>query len=174
MRVVGVDPGASGAFALLEHSSGHTTDLQIFEMPRHTVIIAKKPRERVDLHGCYALGQVLGANSPDFVAFEDVQGFGKQDAAGAFVFGRATCAAEMALIAGGCALRYVTPKKWKDGLGISSEKENALLEAKRLFPRFAKLFTPVRGTLTKEQAIGNAEAALIAYYGATRMAGNNP
>lgn len=138
-------------------------------MPRLEIRVGKSIRQRVDLHGCAYLGRLLCLNAPDFAVVEDVQGFGSQNAAASFVFGRATCAAEMAFICNDCSLRYVKPETWKKQLGISAEKENALLEAKRLFPAFAHFFTQVRGVLTKEQAIGNAEASLIAYYGATQL-----
>ncbi len=166
MLVIGVDPGATGCFAVYD-SDGPA--LSCFPMPNHHVMVGKTKRLRVDLHGTLALGRALCANGPAFSVLEDVQGFGKQNAAAAFVFGRATCAAEMALIAASVAIRYVRPERWKKELGISPEKENAVLEAKRLFPRHAHEFEWGRGLRTKEQAIGNAEAGLIAYYGATKL-----
>ena len=169
MLFVGVDPGAFGAFALLKRNAESFSGLTVYPMPRLMVRVGKTDRPRVDLHGCSTLGRVICAAEPQFAVIEQVQGFGKQDAAGAFVFGRATCAAEMALIGSDCPLRYVAPAKWKTELGISKEKENAVLEAKRLFPAFADQFDSVRGVRTQEQAIGNAEAALLAYYGATKL-----
>lgn len=166
MLVVGVDPGVSGAFALLD--TGNRT-LDVFEMPRLTVRVGKTDRPRVDLDATFALGAALGAFNPDFAVHEKVQGFGGQNAAAAFVFGGAACAAEMGIIAGRIPRRYVQPDTWKKRLGISSEKENAVLEANRLFPDYTSLFASIRGVRTKEQGIGNAEAALIAYYGATHL-----
>ncbi len=173
MRIVGVDPGVQGAFALLTCTPDQPADLFILPMPRLQIRVGKTQRPRVDLHGCITAGRALALDPIDFAILEDVQGFGGQNAAASFVFGRATCAAEMALIAAECPLRYVQPSKWKRGLGISTEKENAVLEAIRLFPAHADLFRQRRGELTKEQSIGNAEAALLAYYGATRLMGND-
>lgn len=169
MLVVGVDPGAFGAFALLHLAGGKPSNLAIYPMPRVTVRVGKTDRARVCLHGCSSLGRAICANDPHFAVIEKVQGFGKQDAAGAFVFGRATCAAEMSLIGGDCPLKYVDPQTWKAQLGISKEKINAIIEAKRLFPAFADQFESVRGVRTQEQAIGNAEAALLAYYGVVKL-----
>lgn len=138
-------------------------------MPRLEIKVGKSIRPRVDLHGCAYMGRILCLNAPDFAIVEDVQGFGSQNAAASFVFGRATCAAEMAFICNDCPIRYVKPEAWKKALGLSAVKENANLEAKRIFPVHAQLFDSVRGVRTKEQSIGNAEAALIAYYGATKL-----
>lgn len=166
MLVVGVDTGAFGAFALLDTDAN---DLTVYPMPRLMVRVGKTDRPRVDLHGCSTLGRAICANEPRFAVVEKVQGFGKQNAAGAFVFGVAYAAAQMALVASDCPLRFVDPAKWKKELGLSKEKENAVLEAKRLFPQFADQFESVRGVRTNEQAIGNAEATLIAYYGAAKL-----
>lgn len=158
---IGVDPGASGAFALLCGPS-----LFIFEMPSQLVRVGKTDRLRVDPPAIHTVAQALSLNAPDVAILEAVQGFGKQDAAGAFVFGRAVGLVEMAIIAAGVPVEGVTPQRWKKALGLGKDKSLAVDMATRLFPESARLFQSGRGKRRKAQAEGNAEAALLAFYGA--------
>lgn len=158
---VGVDPGASGAVALLDGPA-----LFIHEMPRAKIVVGKTERPRVDPHATLALVQALALSEPELACLELVQGYGKQNAAAAFVFGRAYALAEMALIATGCPMQLVRPADWKKACGIptGAEKATSVFAAKRLFPDYAHLFDSGRGLRNKDQAGGNAEAALLAYY----------
>ena len=162
--VIGVDPGVDGAIAVL-HRAANFLSVHIHKMPTLTVKVGKSERRRVDLLELHKLGAVLALSDPAITVIEDVQGYGQQNAAAAFVFGRATCAVEMAFIAAECPLHYVTPQRWKKALGLSADKANAVLEAQRLYPSCAALFKPVRGEITTAQTIGAAEALLLAHYG---------
>jgi crossover junction endodeoxyribonuclease RuvC len=57
--------------------------------------------------------------------------------------------------------KLVTPQMWKKAIGIGKDKQEAVEKAVELFPDSAHMFYGPRGGLID----GNAEAALIAYYG---------
>src|SRR5262249_54063231 len=99
----------------------------------------------------------LGGNA-DAVWIEEVHGWGKDGAVGAFSFGRASGLVEAAAHACGITPRFVAPAKWKPALHCTADKNVSRAMAKRLFPGSAKLFA-------RAMDDGRAEAALIAYYG---------
>lgn len=57
--------------------------------------------------------------------------------------------------------KLVTPQMWKKAMGIGKDKRESVEKAVELFPDSAYMFYGPRGGLID----GNAEAALIAYYG---------
>jgi hypothetical protein len=59
----------------------------------------------------------------------------------------------------------VTAAKWKGHFGIKADKRLALDCAGRLLPDDVGRWTVRRGYCTRAQAIGRAEAALIALFG---------
>lgn len=149
MKVLGVDPGAKGALALVE---GHT--VQIFDMPRLKVRRGASDKDEVD---GFALFDLLSDLSPDVAYLEQVGGMDGQSASAAFNFGRAAAAPEYLLM--GLRIRHtrVVPSVWKRALKIKGAKDDARMEAMRRWPALAKDFRIRRPDF--------AEAALIAEYG---------
>lgn len=150
-EVLGVDPGLSGALALLEPVGGSLT---VFDIP--TLQIGTK--RRIDE---YALARIIDDLSERIgeVWLEQVGPRPGEGAVGAFSFGRG-----YGLIRGICAASFlpihdVTPAVWKRDLRVTGDKDEARARASALFPRHA-------GAWPLKKHDGRAEAAMIALYGA--------
>jgi hypothetical protein len=157
MRILGVDPGAKGALALVENHS-----VRIFDMPRLTVRRGGSDKDEVD---GFALMDLLSDLSPDVAYLEQVGGMDGQSASAAFNFGRAAGAPEYLLM--GLRIRHtrVPPQVWKKALKIKGGKDDARMEAMRRWPALAKEFRVRRPDF--------AEAALIAEYGRLQEGAND-
>jgi len=149
MRILGVDPGAKGALALVENHA-----VRIFDMPRLKVRRGASDKDEVD---GFALMDLLSDLSPDVAYLEQVGGMDGQSASAAFNFGRAAGAPEYLLM--GLRIRHtrVPPQVWKRALKIKGGKDDARMEAMRRWPALATEFRNRRPDF--------AEAALIAEYG---------
>lgn len=149
--VIGIDPGFSGAIALLD-SFGVL--VRVLDMP---VIPNKKGRTELNkamLHE--ALEPPVGY---DVVAYlEQVASRPGQGAPATFRFGQGYGQVEMALAAHKIPTHYVTPAKWKKHFGLSKDKGASRGLATDQFPQHAMDFARVKDD-------GRAEAALIALYG---------
>lgn len=152
--VVGIDPGTSGAIALVDSRGRVST----YDIPCHKVKRGKTVKLRLDNVRLQALANALTAVGPVCVFVEDVGGLPGQSAPAAFTFG-ATCGAiAQAFIAAGAAIEPVTPQVWKKRLGVPKDKDSARAVASRLLPAGAHLWPLVKHD-------GRAEAALIALWG---------
>lgn len=107
---------------------------------------------------------------PDIVFIERVGATPQMGVTSAFKFGRGYGQVEGVIAALKWPIEYVAPAKWKRALCVPAEKDDARARACQLFPKDADRWTPCRGRLTKDQANGCAEAALIAAYGARARA----
>lgn len=153
--MIGIDPGLTGAVAILDGQS-----LRVHDIPT-----APGPKGRsVMLHR--ALFDLL--DLPPAVAFvEFVSARPGQGVTSMFRFGETLGAIHMALAARGHALHQVTPAVWKRHFGITKEKGASRGLASQRWPEIAPQFARVKDD-------GRAEAALIAQYGQDRMAGRLP
>jgi crossover junction endodeoxyribonuclease RuvC len=144
--IVGVDPGMSGAIALID-SYGALIDA--YDMPVVGGLVSA--------HGIVEL-EGWDENSFGMVVIEDVHSMPKQGVASSFGFGRSKGVVEGVFAALGMPIAYVSPQKWKKALGLSSDKGVCRRRAIELWPaKGAKLFARVKDD-------GRAEAALIAYW----------
>ncbi len=149
MRILGIDPGAKGALAIVEGPR-----LEIFDMPRLGVSRGKSVKDEID---GYSLWSLLSDLSYDVAYIELVGGQDGQSAPAAFNFGRAAGAPEYLLIAAGKRFERVPPVRWKSALRLRSGKDDARAMAMRLFPAAALELRKRRPDFS--------EAALIAEYG---------
>lgn len=144
--IIGVDPGKSGALALLHHAGQL---LSTIDMPVVGNIISP-----------VLLDQALQIATAPFLAtafeavIEDVHAMPKQGVSSVFSFGRSLGVVEGVLAGQGWALHYVSPAKWKKQLGLSNDKGMSRRRAIELWPAKADLFKRVKDD-------GRAEAALI-------------
>ncbi len=157
MRVLGVDPGAYGAVALLE--GGRLLD--VADMP--ILKIKRGKGEKAEVDG-YSLAALLRGLSVDVAYVEQVGGMTGQSASAAFNFGRAAGAVEYTLKALGVRVELVAPQTWKRNLKINPGKDGSRAAAMRLWPDKAELFKRVKDD-------GRAESALIAEYGRLQFSG---
>jgi Holliday junction resolvasome RuvABC endonuclease subunit len=143
--VVGIDPGLSGALAVLNEDG----DLDTVLMP-----VMGAPVRVVDGG---AVARWLSECSPNLAVIEMAQAMPKQGASSTFRFGQAYGQVLGVLQTSLIPYRIVVSRRWKQDLGLSSDKEQSRRRAIELLPRWADQFTR-----RKDEA--RAEAALIAWW----------
>jgi crossover junction endodeoxyribonuclease RuvC len=154
--ILGVDPGATGAFALYD------TDLEalhVEDMPSVRVRVGKASRLQIDET---ALAQAITAGQPDVAFLERVHALPKQGVTSCFSFGLAYGLVRGILAQAGVPFYVITPNEWKRAFRLGPDKNEARLMASRLFPANAKDFA-------RHKDDGRAEAALLALFGARWM-----
>lgn len=159
MRVLGVDPGAYGALALLVDGRLE----QVADMPFIKIMRGKSEKAEVD---GYSLGALLREINPDVAFVERVGGMTGQSASSSFNFGRAAGAPEYSLKTLGVRVEMVSPATWRKALKVNPGKDGSRALAMRLWPEEAALFRRVKDD-------DRAEAALIALYGQQMLGATN-
>lgn len=155
MLVLGIDPGFTGAIALLDSATGRL--LSVADMPTY-----KNKKGKVEIDHT-TLFDLLNPGSETVTAvLEYVASRPNQSAQGTFRFGQGYGAIEMALAAHKIPVQYVTPAKWKSHFGLSKEKGVSRGFATQRFPSHAASFSRVKDD-------GRAEASLIALYGKEKL-----
>lgn len=152
MRVLGVDPGAAGAVAMID------TDLA-------ALLVRDMPIVRVNGRAQLSEAQLAGMLrefDPDHAVVERVHSMPKQGVASTFSFGTNYGIVRGCLAALLVPTELVTANEWKRHFRISSDKAEARVVAARLFPEATALFSRVRDD-------GRAEAALLALFGTQRL-----
>ena len=141
--IAGIDPGASGAFAIYYPAASGR--IVAHDMPLADGEVAAP-----------LLADMLRMYAPTFVMIERAAARPGQGVVSMFNFGRAC--------GDGIPTRYVTPQAWKKHFRLSSDKEHARALSLRLFPACAEHFKLKRNH-------GKAEAALIAKFAAETIGG---
>ena len=155
MNIIGVDPGATGAIALLTH--GELADVIDTPVIDKRVNVAEVARWFKTQHGLVGI---------DKVVIENVHSMPGNSGRSMFAFGRALGDVEACAIALGHVVEFVSPAVWKRDMGLSrrpGESDKALKDRSRqratdLWPTCSDLFARVKDD-------GRAEAALIAKWG---------
>lgn len=160
--VAGIDPGVTGAVAVLQDGAGSDPRLFLFDLPIHKVKVGKTLRKRIDVHGLVALMLAVKTVGVSLVILEDVGGMTGQSASAAFSFGKTCGCIEAATVSAMLPLQPVTPQVWKRKLGVPADKDGARQAASRAFPRYA-------GEWSRPSQDGRAEAALLALYAARHV-----
>lgn len=153
--IIGIDPGANGAVAILEASTGKL--VQVFDMPSVEITVGGKNKKRVApylLADELRLYDVLGTRA----IVEHVAAMPGQGVSSMFAFGHAFGLAMGVLAGMGITADLVTPAKWKRDLKVNPGKDGSRLLAMTLWPDQAKEFKRVKDD-------GRAEAALLAHWG---------
>jgi len=152
MKILGVDPGGSGALALLDGPRL----VAVEDMPVFMVRRGKSDKPEIDVHGLIAL---LREWEPECCWFERVGGWDGQSAPAAFNFGRIAGMCEALVKASGARFEFVSPHIWKGAMKlVNAGKDDALVLANNMWPHMADKFR-------RKKDDGRAEAALIAEYG---------
>lgn len=150
MRVLGIDPGAGGAVALV--AGAQQTLMGVADMP---VQVTDRGRRRVDAGQLVTL---VAAWSPiDHAVIELVGPMPRDGSAGSFWFGRSAGICEGVLAALGVSYSLVSPVMWKRRLGVPTNKDAARARASELFG--GQDWWPLK------KHDGRAEAAMIALWG---------
>lgn len=135
---LGVDPGHTGALAVVDESGAL---IWVEDMP--DPLAGGLIRELMD-------GELLEA-----VAIEQVHSMPRQGVASSFKFGMAYGIVIGALSALGIPSTLVTPTVWKKTMRVTADKSSSRARAIELWPRQAQMFA-------RKKDDGRAEAALIA------------
>ena len=158
-RVLGVDPGANGALALLD---GVTDTLEVFDMPTITVErTGRTPSGHARKHHAISeahLAQLVRELRPDVAWVERVHAMPKQGVSSSFAFGLAYGLIRGVLATLPVPVFLVTPTECKKEFRIGADKQQARVLATQMFPLNAKAFSRIRDD-------GRAEAALLAVFG---------
>ena len=147
--IAGIDPGLSGAIALL----GGAAEVEIADMPTLEI----KGKRIIDL---YALAQLFDLAGKDtrLAVIEDPHAMPGQGVSSMFKFGFA-CGAVQAMVASAfIPMKLVAPGAWKKAMGLGSDKDASRRLASQLMPRHAHLWA-------RKKDDGRAEALLLAIYG---------
>jgi crossover junction endodeoxyribonuclease RuvC len=161
VRIIGIDPGLSGAIALYNPA---TSELDVEDVPIFVLQRGKSKKRHVDLMGvARIIDNFVGCEGPVPIAYvERVSARPGEAPAYAFDFGRTT-----GILLGVCASHFlrieqVTPASWKGALKVPALKDGARARASQMFPQHTHLWARAKDD-------GRAEAALIAFYGAQQL-----
>lgn len=168
MMFIGVDPGVSGALALLD--TKHNT-LKIIQFPTFNISTSSgKNRSHLDhTQLAYTLFDLIRVgreeNRPVRVVMEQVNAMPGQGVVSTFTFGKAY-GTLIGLVAGAqLPLTLVRPTEWKKEMRLGQDKDESRRRASDIIPDCAKLWN-LKGDHNK------AEATLLALY-AARLEGVN-
>jgi len=162
--IIGIDPGLSGALAVVDLDSMKLVDMiDIPVFKKDSKARKQGYMEHLDVH---KLSQIVDIYAPmtSLCVLEEPGAMPKQGLSSTFRFGH-VCGAIHGVMAG----HYMTvipikPSVWKPSLGLSSNKDDSRREASVAFRGFSWLWE-----LKKHN--DRAEAALLAIYGARYLKG---
>lgn len=152
MKILGIDPGASGALVILDTESKALT---VLDMP--TVEI-KRGQRMVRQVSAQILVEDLHTHGIDHAIVEKVGAMPGQGVASMFAFGRAAGVVEGVLAGLRIPTTYVTPQEWQKAMRVIGGKDGSRNRATQLYPSFAGFFA-------RKKDDGRSDAALIASYG---------
>lgn len=140
---IGVDPGKSGAYALLRESG--TADVFDWTDPKEFSDTISEWCENLDIQGAVV---------------EAVHSMPKQGVSSSFAFGMVYGVAQGVIVAHGIPMHMVTPQKWQKALFSKQDgadtKTQSLAVARRLFPA---------ADIRLKKHHGRSDAVLLAHYG---------
>lgn len=152
--VIGIDPGASGAVAILDRDG---TLVHVFDMPSVEIVVGNKAKRRVSPEMLAAELRLYNVHAT-LAYVEQVNAMPGQGVTSMFAFGQAYGLVLGVLAGLGIPAQTVTPGKWKKGLNLNQGKDASRARAATIWPTMAGEFRRVKDD-------GRAEAALIAYWG---------
>lgn len=166
LRVLGIDPGLSGAFAVLDATdSSPASVVACHTMPLTPTLQNKDQVDVVELERL-----LLKYDPYDMVALEQVHSRPGEGPVGAFTFGRVLGRIESAVLLHGWPLCEPSPQAWKKlvfaGSGIplkpdkASQKAAAIALVRSLFPALDLTKSP----RSRQAHDGKAEAVCLALY----------
>lgn len=153
MRVLGIDPGASGALVVL---SSDRAMLKVLDMPTAPIKVAGKMRNKPS--PALIVDALRSLPSFDHAYVEQVGVRPGESPVASFSFGEGVGALLGALAALQIPTTRIRPQDWRRVVKVSGDKAGSRLRAAELWPGDAGLFARVKDD-------GRAEAALIAYAG---------
>lgn len=160
MRVLGADPGKTGALAFLTLEHGSVADLKLADLADFHCRVGSR-----SVLDPYALARVVDAELKDGIDLAVLEQGGvrpQNGRVGAAQFWLGLGTIRGIIAAYFIPLVAVPPATWKRSLRIPADKDASRLRASAMFPRWSDQWSRVKDH-------GRAEAALIALYGANQL-----
>ena len=163
MRIIGIDPGLSGAIAILEHKKV----LNIFDMP----VMSEGKKNKKQLNSALLvslLRENIVKDQEAVVVVEQVNAMPGQGVTSMFNFGQTFGAIKGICAALELPIFFVRPSKWKKHFElINSSKDSSRTKAIEMYPKLSN-------QLTKKKDVNKSDAILIArYFSETRLTEEN-
>jgi crossover junction endodeoxyribonuclease RuvC len=148
VKYLGVDPGLSGALAVVETINGVPALVDAIDMPA----TGTGAKARVDI---IAAAEWIAKHAPSTAFVERAQAFPGQGASSGFSYGRAVGAIEAVVALCSIPMVLIEPSTWKKRLHLpGKDKEAARQKALQLFPSQHAL-------LARKKDHGRADACLL-------------
>ena len=159
MKVVGIDPGLSGAIAIVEDKKV----LDIFDMP----VMAEGKKNKRQLNSAQLVSIIknnIKKEEEVVVVVEQVNAMPGQGVTSMFNFGQSFGAIKGVCAALDLPIFFVRPSKWKKYFElINSSKDSSRTKVIEMYPSLSD-------QLTKKKDVNKSDAILIArYYSDTRL-----
>ena len=163
MKILGIDPGLSGAIAILEKKKV----LNLFDMP----VMAEGKKNKKQLNNAQLVNIIRENSIGDeeiAVVVEQVNAMPGQGVTSMFNFGQTFGSIKGICAALNLPIFFVRPSKWKKYFElINSSKDSSRTKVIEMYPSLSSL-------LTKKKDVNKSDAILIArYYYDTRLKGIN-
>ncbi len=157
--VLGCDPGAKGAIAVLDADTGRLE--RVFDMPTVEIMVGGKAKTRISPE---ILAEELRAYAGSTAYVEKVGAMPGQGVTSMFAFGEAYGLLRGVLSGLGIAYTLMPPAVWKKAMKVPEGKDGSRAMAAQMFPYAAGEFKRVKDD-------GRAEASLIARAGLNEITG---
>ena len=157
MKICGIDPGLTGGIAFMSGDVVYRT----LEAARAPVLNITKGKSTKQFLNCWAIMDLFDKEKPDHVFIEKQQAMPKQGLSSTFSTGFGYGIYIGLLVASRVPYTEISPIKWKKDLQVPSDKDAARKRASEIFPSGSTELWP------NKRDDGVAEAALIAFWGAT-------
>tara|TARA_B100000242_G_C42918530_1_gene425893 strand:- start:221 stop:712 length:492 start_codon:yes stop_codon:yes gene_type:complete len=163
MKIVGIDPGLSGAIAIIEDNKV----VGIFDMP----VMAEGKKNKRQLNSAQLVNIIkdnTNMNEEIVVIVEQVNAMPGQGVTSMFNFGQTFGAIKGVCAALKLPIFFVRPSKWKKHFElINSSKDSSRTKVIEMYPSLSN-------QLAKKKDVNKSDAILIArFYSETRAKDNN-
>ena len=156
MKILGVDPGLSGALAVLEIGAEDVRVLEIIDVP----VLGNKTKQSIDV---ISVQQFLLNHGPQHCIFERARSMPRQGVASTFRYGVATGMLFATVMLCAIPVISIDPGEWKRKMRLGRDKQLSRQRALEVLPSGHEYFK-------RRRDHNRAEAALLALYGArTRL-----
>tara|TARA_B100001059_G_C17468260_1_gene395632 strand:+ start:91 stop:582 length:492 start_codon:yes stop_codon:yes gene_type:complete len=163
MKIIGIDPGLSGAIAILENNKV----LNLFDIP--VMAEGKKNKRQLNSALLVSLLKKNISNEDEIVVVvEQVNAMPGQGVTSMFNFGQTFGAIKGICAALNLPIFFVRPSKWKKHFElINSSKDSSRTKAIEMYPKLSN-------ELAKKKDVNKSDAILIArFYSETRLSEEN-
>ena len=164
MKIIGIDPGLSGAIAILENNKV----LNIFDIP----VMSEGKKNKRQLNSALLVNllkeNINNKEEEVVVVVEQVNAMPGQGVTSMFNFGQTFGAIKGICAALELPIYFVRPSKWKKHFElINSSKDSSRTKAIEMYPKLSN-------QLAKKKDVNKSDAILIArYFSETRLTEEN-